>query len=67
MALIFSPLPNAGGKAVGWVCFFFLLLSYLQVNKVLSGDRPALLGPYCPETPPKQAQTMKGSMAKISI
>lgn len=71
MALIFSHLPNAGGvwtvgagKAVGWICFFPPSEIYLQVNKVLRGARTALLNSYCPETPPKQAQTMKGIRGK---
>lgn len=71
MALIFSHLPNAGGvwtvgagKAVGWICFFPPSEIYLQVNKVLRGARTALLNSYCPETPPKQAQTMKGIHGK---
>lgn len=71
MALIFSHLPNAGGvwtagagKAVGWVCFFPSSELYLQMNKALGGDRTTLLGSYCPEIPPKQAQTTKGVHGK---
>lgn len=52
-----------GRLGVGFA-FFPSSELYLQVNKVLSGARTALLDGFCPETPPKQAQTMKGMCGK---